>query len=310
MTDLAARAKDLDAQHAPTDRRSAFRIPEGVDLPRRQLARRAVRRRAAETAADVVSRQWGEQLIRAWNESDWWGAPERVGDRIGELVGAAPGQVVVHRLDLGQPLQGDRRRLADAPRPQHRADRPGLLPHRRLHRRSACDLLGLTLELVPLPRPRPGSPSWASHWPSRPTRRSTTAPASSGTCQRSPAQPTTSEPSSAGTCATRPVPCRSASTRTAPTSPSAAATSTSAADPGHRPSSTSRADHHAAFDNPLAGWQGHANPFGMSTDYDPAATITRARVGTAPLLSLLTLEVRSRHTTGSRSRTCGRGRCR
>ena len=51
-----------------------------------------------------------------------------------------------------------------------------------------------------------------------------------------------------------------------------------------------RAEHLAAFDNPLAGWQGHANPFGMSTDYDPAATITRARVGTAPLLSLLTLE--------------------
>ena len=45
--------------------------------------------------ADVAERQWGERLIRSWNESDWWGAPERVGDRIGRLVGAAPGQVVV-----------------------------------------------------------------------------------------------------------------------------------------------------------------------------------------------------------------------
>jgi kynureninase len=51
-----------------------------------------------------------------------------------------------------------------------------------------------------------------------------------------------------------------------------------------------RREHLAEFDNPLSGWQGHANPFGMSTDYSPAPTITRARVGTAPLLSLLTLE--------------------
>ena len=89
MTDLAARARDLDAQHSSTDRRSAFRIPDGVIyLDGNSLG--AMSLAAAETAADVVARQWGEQLIRAWNESDWWGAPERVGDRIGALVGAAP----------------------------------------------------------------------------------------------------------------------------------------------------------------------------------------------------------------------------
>jgi kynureninase len=51
-----------------------------------------------------------------------------------------------------------------------------------------------------------------------------------------------------------------------------------------------RTEHLAHFENPLAGWHGHANPFGMSTSYEPAPTITRARVGTAPLVSLLTLE--------------------
>ena len=50
---------------------------------------------AEEAITDAVRRQWGEQLIRAWNESDWWGAPERIGDRIGALVGAVRGQVVV-----------------------------------------------------------------------------------------------------------------------------------------------------------------------------------------------------------------------
>ena len=66
MTDLATRAKDLDAQHAHTDRRSAFRIPEGVIyLDGNSLGALSVE--AERTTADVVARQWGEQLIRAWN---------------------------------------------------------------------------------------------------------------------------------------------------------------------------------------------------------------------------------------------------
>ena len=48
--------------------------------------------------------------------------------------------------------------------------------------------------------------------------------------------------------------------------------------------------HLAGFDTPLAGWNGHATPFAMSREYSPAPTITRARVGTAPMLSVLALE--------------------
>ncbi|MER5974158.1 aminotransferase class V-fold PLP-dependent enzyme [Streptomyces sp. NPDC002055] len=45
--------------------------------------------------AEVIEREWGELRIRSWEESGWWTAPERIGDRIAPLIGAAPGQVVV-----------------------------------------------------------------------------------------------------------------------------------------------------------------------------------------------------------------------
>ncbi|MFJ6517533.1 kynureninase [Streptomyces filamentosus] len=44
--------------------------------------------------ADVIGREWGELRIRSWDESGWWTAPERIGDRIAPLVGAAAGQIV------------------------------------------------------------------------------------------------------------------------------------------------------------------------------------------------------------------------
>ena len=43
---------------------------------------------------DVVERQWGEELIRSWSEG-WFDAPERIGAKIAQLVGARPTEVLV-----------------------------------------------------------------------------------------------------------------------------------------------------------------------------------------------------------------------
>ena len=56
--------------------------------------------------ADVVTREWGELRIRSWDESGWWTAPERIGDRIAPLVGAAAGPDRGRRLHQRQRLQG------------------------------------------------------------------------------------------------------------------------------------------------------------------------------------------------------------
>src|SRR5512140_1848824 len=49
---------------------------------------------ARERSRQVVEEQWGTDLIRGWNKG-WWEAPQRIGDSIGQLIGAAPGQTVV-----------------------------------------------------------------------------------------------------------------------------------------------------------------------------------------------------------------------
>lgn len=43
---------------------------------------------------DVVEGQWAKDLIRGWNH-DWFQAPGRVGDKIGSLIGAGSGEVIV-----------------------------------------------------------------------------------------------------------------------------------------------------------------------------------------------------------------------
>ena len=91
---LLARASDLDAHSPLSSIRERFALPEGIIyLDGNSLG--ALPRTVGPALARVVEHEWGERLIRSWNEADWWGAQTRVGDRIGRLVGAAAGQIVV-----------------------------------------------------------------------------------------------------------------------------------------------------------------------------------------------------------------------
>lgn len=49
---------------------------------------------AAERIDSTVRHEWGDRLIRGWN-AGWYDAASRVGDKIGQLIGAGPGRVVV-----------------------------------------------------------------------------------------------------------------------------------------------------------------------------------------------------------------------
>lgn len=83
----------LDAADPLASHRDAFLLPEGVIyLDGNSLG--PLPRRTSEVLASVVREQWGADLIKSWNTHGWIDLPRRVGDAIGTLVGAAPGQIV------------------------------------------------------------------------------------------------------------------------------------------------------------------------------------------------------------------------
>jgi kynureninase len=83
-----------DAADALAPLRASFDLPPGVIyLDGNSLG--ALPRATAARVADLVTRQWGADLIRSWNTHDWIGAPRRVGAKIAPLIGARAHEVVV-----------------------------------------------------------------------------------------------------------------------------------------------------------------------------------------------------------------------
>ncbi len=78
LADLAARFVVVDPDLLYLDGNSLGRLP---------LA-------AVDRVAEVVRHEWGDRLIRSWNEG-WWEAPTRIGDLLAPVVGARPGEVII-----------------------------------------------------------------------------------------------------------------------------------------------------------------------------------------------------------------------
>ncbi len=87
-------AATLDAADSLRHLREQFELPAGVIYldgnslgppPKAVFAE-------LETAA---RREWGEGLIRSWNDAGWFALTDAMGDRVGGLIGADPGETVV-----------------------------------------------------------------------------------------------------------------------------------------------------------------------------------------------------------------------
>ena len=86
-------AEWLDENDPLREYRGRFLLPEGIIyLDGNSLG--ALPRATLDRLRQLVSQEWGERLIRAWDEG-WLERPLEVGARLGALLGAAPGQVVL-----------------------------------------------------------------------------------------------------------------------------------------------------------------------------------------------------------------------
>ncbi|HEY7144516.1 MAG TPA: kynureninase [Streptosporangiaceae bacterium] len=86
-------AGQLDAADPLAGFRDRFARPDGplIYLDGNSLGQLPLSTR--DRIADVVSREWGHGLVRSWGQ--WIELPGQAGDAVGELTGAAAGQVLV-----------------------------------------------------------------------------------------------------------------------------------------------------------------------------------------------------------------------
>ncbi|WP_217250791.1 kynureninase [Streptomyces sp. AC602_WCS936] len=290
LLDLAGEAGKLDAADPLAAVRERFVLDDVVYLDGNSLG--ALPAHVPARVADVVRRQWGELRIRSWEESGWWTAPERIGDRIAPLVGAAAGQVVVGDSTSVNVFKA----LVAAVRMAAGADGPArdeilvdatTFPTDGYIAESAARMTGCALRPVaPAEVPSALGDRTAAvllnHVDYR-TGRLHDLPALTAAVHAAGAYAVWDLCHSAGALPVGldehgvdlAVGCTYKYLNGGPGSPAYLYV---------------RRDLQARFDSPLPGWNSHAEPFGMRPGYEPASGALRGRVGTPDILSLLALE--------------------
>ncbi|MGW4909907.1 kynureninase [Streptomyces sp. NPDC004270] len=286
MSEPALRAEKLDAADELAGVRSRFVLDEVVYLDGNSLG--ALPAHVPGRVEDVVRRQWGELRIRSWDESGWWTAPERIGDRIAPLVGAAAGQIVVGdstSVNVFKALVGAVR-LAGEGRTEILVDAT-TFPTDGYIAESAARLTGRTL--------RPVAPADVRTALSDRTAAVLLNHVDYRTGRLHDLPSLTAAVHAAGAVAVWDL-CHSAGALPVGLDEHGVDLAVGCTykylngGPGSPAYLYVRRDLQDRFDSPLPGWNSHAEPFGMRSEYEPAPGAVRGRVGTPDILSMLALE--------------------
>ncbi|WP_058047516.1 kynureninase [Streptomyces roseifaciens] len=285
---LAKEAAALDAADGLAAKRAEFDLEDDcVYLDGNSLG--ALPRGVAGRLSDVVGREWGRLRIRSWEESGWWTAPERVGDRIGRLVGAAPGQVVAGdstSVNVFKAVVAAIRLRDTGSRDEVLVD-AATFPTDGYIARSTARMTGCRIRVVDAAdMAREAGPRTAvalvNHVDYR-TGRLHDLPAVTAAVRAAGARTVWDLCHSAGalpvhldaTGADFAVGCTYKYLNGGPGAPAFLYV---------------RRALQGRFDSPLPGWNSHADPFAMDPAYAPADGAVRGRVGTPEILSLLALD--------------------
>lgn len=266
--------------------RERFALPEGVIyLDGNSLG--PLPHATTGTVADLTKRQWGDRLIRSWNEG-WIDAPLRIGDKIARLIGAAPGEVAVtdstsvnlfKLLTAALRANADRRvvlsEAGNFPTDLHIAEGvvagiPGAAL-RVVARDQLAAALDETVAVLMLTH---------VHYK---------------TAERFDMADWTARAHAAGALVLWDL---SHSAGAVPVDLNGAGADLAVGcgykylngGPGAPAYLFVAARHQARFANPLSGWMGHAAPFDFADDYAPAPGIRRWLAGTPPMLAMTALE--------------------
>ncbi|WP_436774539.1 kynureninase [Yinghuangia sp. YIM S09857] len=286
---LSDRASALDAADELAFLRDRFLLPKGVVyLDGNSLG--ALPAAVPGAVEDAVRRQWGTDLIRSWNDNAWWDAPIRIGDTIGRLVGASNGQVVCgdstsvqlyNALTAAARLRPDRTVLLTDP--DH-------FPTDQYIADAVARALGLTVRRVPM-RELPDVLAADGH----DVAVAAYAPVDYRTGELYDMAALTEAVHATGAVVLWDL-CHAAGALPVELDAIGADLAVGcgykylSGGPGAPAFLYVAARHQDAFDHAITGWHGHAEPFGMHGTYTPAPGISRARIGTPPLLSMLALE--------------------
>jgi kynureninase len=289
MTLTRSEFRMLDDRDGLSSFRQQFLLPEGIIyLDGNSLG--AMPKATPARVQQVVRQEWGDDLIRSWTADRWLGLQQRIGDKIGRLIGAKPGETLVadstsvnlfKMLATALQLRPDRRIILSErenfPTDLYVADGLASLLDRGHAVRLADagsleDSIGDDVAVVML-----------THVNYRTGRMWTLADI-------------TARAHAAGCIMLWDL----AHSAGAVPLELAAAGVDLAVGCGYKylnggpgaPAFLYVAEHwHDRIATPIAGWFGHAAPFGFEPCYRPAPGIGRAAVGTPPVISLAALEV-------------------
>jgi len=280
----------LDAQDPLRALRQQFTLPEGVIyLDGNSLG--VLPTTAAARVAEAVTAEWGQGLIRSWNSAGWFELPQRLGNKIAQLIGAAPGEVVATdstSINLYKVLSAALHIAAqDAPTRKVIVSERSNFPTDLYIAEALCRERGFRLQLV---EPEEINAALTAEVA---VLMLTHVNYRTGAMHDMAA--VTAAAHAAGVLTVWDL---AHSAGAVPVALNAAKADFSIGcgykylngGPGAPAFVWVNPKHADRFWQPLAGWWGHAAPFEFTPDYRPAAGISRYLCGTQPILSMTALE--------------------
>ncbi len=278
----------LDAADPLAPLRALYDLPPGVIyLDGNSLG--PLPRATAERVQRTVREHWGRDLIRSWNTAGWIDLPQRIGAKIGRLVGARADELVVSdstSVNLFKLLSAALRM-----RPDRRVilSERGNFPTDLYIAQGLVEQLGGRHELRLVDRDGIGDALDADVAVAMLTQ------VDYRTGSRLDMAATTARAHAAGALALWDL-AHSAGAFEVDLGAAGADLAVGCGykylngGPGAPAFLYVARRHQEAFAQPLSGWLGHASPFAFETGYRAAPGVARALVGTPPVLSLVALE--------------------